>query len=225
MEGLHGLRSRRDTPGILTSTASPSTPVFGLDLDGVCADFLVWYRPIAARSLGVRPETLTLRPSGFGMAEWGMDKAKWSALAPERMSDGYRNIPVIEGARAGVESLRLAGWRIHVITRRAAIENDTGCAGAGAAAAADTIAWLTETGIPWDDITFVSDKTTVYADVYLDDDPNIIDTLRESGRRVVVFDTSYNSGVEGPRLFGWGDLDNTVRLFDRYLTSVIQAAA
>ena len=48
--------------------------VFGVDLDGVVADFYGGLRPIAAEWLGVRIETLPERIS-WGLAEWGVAQA------------------------------------------------------------------------------------------------------------------------------------------------------
>ena len=145
-----------------------------------------------------------------------------SALAGER-AGRYRDIPLVDGAKAGVEALSRAGWRIHVITRRAASETQTGWEGAGLSAAVDTLEWLKRTGIPWDDISFVSDKRMVRADVYLDDDPSIISGLHDAGRQVVVFDRSYNRSEQMrglPRLFGWEDVRCMLETFAQYYTPV-----
>ena len=48
--------------------------VFGVDLDGVVADFYGGLRPIAAEWLGVNVDTLTPRVS-WGLVEWGVDDA------------------------------------------------------------------------------------------------------------------------------------------------------
>lgn len=47
--------------------------VFGVDLDGVCVDFITSLRPIAAEWLGVEVNTLAERVS-WGLPEWGIDK-------------------------------------------------------------------------------------------------------------------------------------------------------
>ena len=48
--------------------------VFGVDLDGVVADFYGGLRPIAAEWLGVDLATLPERVS-WGLVEWGVDQA------------------------------------------------------------------------------------------------------------------------------------------------------
>ena len=48
--------------------------VFGVDLDGVVADFYGGLRPIAAEWLGVIIDTLPQRVS-WGLTEWGVDEA------------------------------------------------------------------------------------------------------------------------------------------------------
>jgi 5'' nucleotidase, deoxy (Pyrimidine), cytosolic type C protein (NT5C). len=45
--------------------------VFGVDLDGVCADLFAGLRPIAAKWTGRPLKSLTKKPS-WGLPEWGI---------------------------------------------------------------------------------------------------------------------------------------------------------
>ena len=58
---------------ILTEMSDRSF-VFGVDLDGVVADFYGGLRPIAAEWLGVNLDSLPERVS-WGLVEWGVDDA------------------------------------------------------------------------------------------------------------------------------------------------------
>jgi hypothetical protein len=51
-----------------------ATFVFGVDLDGTCADFYGGLRPIAAEWLGVDPASLTSDVS-WNLPEWGIERA------------------------------------------------------------------------------------------------------------------------------------------------------
>ncbi len=48
--------------------------IFGVDLDGVCADFYGGIRPLAAEWLGKREEELVPHVT-YGLKEWGMHEA------------------------------------------------------------------------------------------------------------------------------------------------------
>ena len=53
------------------------------------------------------------------------------------------------------------------------------------------------------DICFLGDKPEVEADIYLEDAPHNIASLRSSGNSVIVFDAPYNQEVDGPRATSW----------------------
>lgn len=57
-----------------TTPSSNRQFVFGVDLDGTCADFYEGLRPIAAQWLGVDIETLP-REVAWNPPEWGVDQA------------------------------------------------------------------------------------------------------------------------------------------------------
>ena len=45
------------------------------------------------------------------------------------------------------------------------------------------------------------------ATIHIDDSPANIETLREAGQHVVVFDQPYNSAYDGPRINSWSDVN------------------
>ena len=48
-------------------------------------------------------------------------------------------------------------------------------------------------------------KDSMQATIHIDDSPANIETLREAGQHVVVFDQPYNSTYAGPRIDSWSD--------------------
>ena len=75
--------------------------VFGVDLDGVCADFYAGLKPIAAEWLGVDIRTLSDQLS-WGLPEWGVDKAPGAYDALHRFAvtqrDLFLTLPPMQGA-------------------------------------------------------------------------------------------------------------------------------
>ena len=88
--------------------------VLGVDLDGVCADFIGALRPIAAEWLGVRVDELPEKVT-YGFSEWKLDRAgKYEDLHRFAViqRDLFRNLNPIEGAPAVLRRGRCAEARI-----------------------------------------------------------------------------------------------------------------
>ena len=92
--------------------------VFGVDLDGVCADFYAGLRPIAAEWLGVDVNTLPERVS-WRLPEWGIDKAPGGYEALHRFAvtqrELFRQLPPMPGAPQALRELSKADIRIRII--------------------------------------------------------------------------------------------------------------
>ena len=185
-------------------------PILGLDLDGVSGDYIQWWRDIVSEHLNVPAEQFTSTPTTWGLKEWKLPDGIWEQLAAKR-ANSYNQQNPIPGVAYATQMLRQSGWRIRVITKRAAAES--GMPGSNPTrVVTDTTEWITETGIVWDDLCFVDDKRGVHADLYVDDCPDIIYELRREGHKVVVFDQPYNRWVPPPRLMGWQNVDIVRRL-------------
>jgi beta-phosphoglucomutase-like phosphatase (HAD superfamily) len=186
--------------------------VFGVDLDGVVANFIEGIRPVAAEWLGVEPSTLTEKVS-YGFAEWHLERMG------EDLADGYerlhrfavtqrnlfRDLPPIEGAPASLRRLSALGIRIRIITHRLYIEHFH------RHALSQTIDWLDHHGIPYWDLCFMKDKGAVGANLYIEDSPDNIRSLRESGCDVICFGNSTNIDIASPRVISWGAAEQLVR--------------
>jgi 5'(3')-deoxyribonucleotidase len=184
-----------------------STFVFGVDLDGVVADFYAGLRPIAAEWLGVNVETLTPEVT-FGLPEWGIPDAPGGYDALHKFAVTQRNLfaslAPIAGAPLALRRLSKERVRIRVITHRLFIKffHNT--------AIQQTIDWLDYHDIPYWDICFMKDKAAVGANLYIDDSPSNVRALRDAGHRTIVFTNSTNRELPGPRADNWGQVVETV---------------
>ena len=85
--------------------------VFGVDLDGVCADYTRGFRDFCARRLGVGVDTLPLERS-WDFREWGFapdEYARYHRIAVME-HDMFRTMPLIDGSAD-------AEWMSERITR------------------------------------------------------------------------------------------------------------
>lgn len=179
--------------------------VFGVDLDGVCADYHLGFRDVAAAELGVDPESLS-RPDGWGYQHWGIDDDDFIrlhklAVTEKRM---LRTLPVMEGCPDALWRLSDLGVWIRIITHRLYVN------WGHATTVGDTVAWLDEHRIPYRDICFLGDKPQVGADAYIDDAPHNIEALRRAGQTVIAFDQPYNRDFCQPRAANWREVEELV---------------
>ncbi len=174
--------------------------VFGVDLDGVCADFYRGLRPIAAEWLGVDVATLPERIT-WGLPEWGIDKAPGGYEALHRFAvtqrELFRVLPPMPGAPAALRKLSKENIRIRIITHRFFIKYFHQIA------ARQTIEWLDHHDIPYWDLCFMQEKAAVGADLYIEDSPRNIETLRAEDLPTIVFTNSTNELLAGPRADTW----------------------
>ena len=175
--------------------------VIGLDLDGVCADYIGATRPIVADMLGVDPAELGEKRD-WGFTDWGLDRDGFLRMHREAVMVRrvFRHANEVAGAVEGVRRLAAEGDTIRVITNR------LGDGSAGGLVVSDTMHWLVEHELPYDEVCFVADKTTVYADVYIDDAPHVLHGVAAAGRPAIVFDHPYNRDAPGIRACGWSEV-------------------
>ena len=179
--------------------------VFGVDLDGVVADFYAGLRPIAAEWLGRPIEELTPCPS-YNLPEWGL-KGRYNEL--HRFAVRQRNFfEIVKPMPQAPQVLRRLSdehVRIRVITHRLYIKRSH------EATIQQTVKWLDQHDIPYWDLCFQMDKTAVGADLYVDDSPSNIKKLRKSNHdHVIVFSNSTNKDLVGPRASNWEQVGTLV---------------
>jgi 5'(3')-deoxyribonucleotidase len=181
--------------------------VFGVDLDGVVADFYGGLRPIAAEWLGVVLDTLPTRVS-WGLVEWGVEEAAGGYDKLHRFAVTQRELflkmPPMPGAPQALRRLSLEGVRIRIITHRLFIKYFH------QVAVSQTIQWLDRHDIPYWDLCFMQQKTAVGADLYIEDSPSNVERLRAEGAKTIVFTNSTNEHLPGPRASTWDEVSRMV---------------
>lgn len=177
--------------------------VFGVDLDGVVADFYAGLRPVAAEWLGVAVESLPERVS-WGISEWGLDRAPGGYEALHKFAvmqrELFLKLPPMAGVPQTLRRLSKEGVRIRIITHRLFIKYFHQIA------VSQTIQWLDHHDIPYWDLCFMQQKTAVGADLYIEDSPANIERLRAEGARTIVFSNSTNEHLPGPRAGSWTEV-------------------
>jgi 5'(3')-deoxyribonucleotidase len=177
--------------------------VFGVDLDGVCADFYGGLKPVAAEWLGVDIATLPDRVS-WTLPEWGVDRAPGGYDALHRFAvtqrELFRRLPPMPGAPQALRRLSGADVRIRIITHRLFIKYFH------QVAVRQTIEWLDFHDIPYWDLCFMREKAAVGADLYVEDSPENVARLRAEGLQTIVFSNSTNEHLPGPRARSWDEV-------------------
>ena len=174
------------------------TLILGVDLDGVCADYTTAFRPLVAQELNIPLSSLPEERS-WDFSEWGLSPKQFQDLHHKAVEDYrmFRSMPVFKNASEVLWRLSDAGVWIRIITHRLYVN------WGHAVAVTDTVEWLDQARIPYRDICFLGDKPEVEADIYLEDAPHNIASLRSSGNSVIVFDAPYNQEVDGLRATSW----------------------
>jgi len=193
-----------------SQTTKNSAPfVFGVDLDGTCADFYGGLRPIAAEWLGVDVATLTTEVS-WNLPEWGVDAAPGGYKKLHQFAvtqrDLFRVLQPMPGAPQVLRRLSAEGVRVRIVTHRLFIKYFH------RVAVQQTIDWLDGFDIPYWDLCFMADKAAVGADLYIEDSPTNIASLRAEGHPTIVFGNSTNRDLLGPRADTWAQVYDLVQV-------------
>ena len=196
---------------VSNKTPEKKSFVFGVDLDGVVADFYAGIRPIAAEWLGKHLNELTPCPT-YGLPEWGL-QGKYEELHRFAVNqrDFFTHVKPISQAPQVLRRLSGMGIRIRIITHRLYVSRSH------VATVQQTVKWLDQHGIPYWDICFMKDKTAVGADLYIEDSPKNIEELRNDQKNndqknpcVIVFSNSTNKGYGEPRANDWAQVEKLV---------------
>lgn len=183
--------------------------VLGVDLDGVCADFYTRMREIASEWFERPIHDLTPEVT-YGLPEWGIEGID-QYLSLHRFAVTERNlfstVSMIPGARSVLRRLSDEGYLIRIITHRLFISYFH------AIAVQQTIEWLDHNGIPYADLCFMKEKDQVGADIYIEDSPHNIQSLRDRGFYTICFANSTNKKIADPRAADWGQVYNLVKAY------------
>lgn len=168
-----------------------------VDVDGVCADLHAeWLKRYNAEF----SDNLTVSR----IAQWDMVPAVKPECGKQiykylNQPDLYDHVPVIEGAKDGVNDLRDLGWRVVFVTSCTKGMAD------------QKWEWLERHGFlaltkgQSPDLIIAHDKSLIRADALLDDyDGNLAGWMR----RGILMDAAYNRSVIGPwtRIYRWSEV-------------------
>lgn len=185
--------------------------IIAVDLDGVCSDFYGRMREIAAEWFEKRVDDLPSEVT-FRLKEWGIKtRAQYNSLHRFAVTQRalFETSSMIPGARKYLRKLSNEHARIRIITSRLWIPYFH------AVAVSQTINWLDKYGIPYWDLCFMKQKEQVGADVYIDDSPDNIKSLRDRGFYTICFGNTTNVRVSAPRVTSWEEAYNLIhRKFD-----------
>ena len=176
--------------------------IIGVDLDGVCSDFYGRMREIAAEWFECPIGDLT-REVSYGLPEWGVRSSdQYESLHRFAVTQRalFKTSPMIPGARKYLRLVSDEGARIRIITHRLFIHYFHSLA------VGQTIEWLDENGIPYWDLCFMKAKEQVGADIYVEDSPENVKSLRGKDLYTICFGNSTNRAVDAPRAESWEDV-------------------
>lgn len=179
----------------------------GIDLDGVCYDFVGNLRAFARlRNLGGTPEH-TATCWDFFSTDWGWDIHQFHGAMASGVLDGtlFWGGEPVPSCRESLERLRRAGHEIVIVTHRT--HPDPHVASQMRAA---TVHWLDHYRIPHDSLIFDGTKTRLGLDIMLDDAPHQIAAAREAGERAVFFHRAWNEHEAGERVYNWRAFEDLV---------------
>lgn len=160
----------------------------GIDLDGVCYDFAASFREYITSWVDRR--RYCPAPTRWEFYEdWGMGLDEFLGHCHDGVDRGIiftygAPLPRVAEAFAWIKA---AGHSIHIVTDRSF--------GAPGASAAATLAWLAKYQLPYDSITFSSDKTIAAVDVMVDDKPENYAALVEGGVHAYLLTQRWNRHV------------------------------
>lgn len=197
------------TPEILNRELDKidNRPVLGWDVDNT---LLEYERALAEEHSLItgNPLELYVEASNYSFVKSGWpfkDEDDFRRAHAEAVDRGlYGKLKAIPGAAEVVRRLAADGYKIHIITSRFIRP------GQHAEVLRQTAESLDKAGIPYNEISFTSNKVGVVADVYIDDAPYNIDALTAAGRPVVVPARKYNEGYEN-RFTSYEELEAAIR--------------
>ena len=184
--------------------------IIGVDLDEVSGHYVNALRDAVAKPQGLTAEEALLKypaPSDYNFSNWPEVPEEFVKYHSEAVALGlYKDMKVIEGASETLWKLNNDGHHLRVITARFVKH------GQNYRVVANTAEWLDRNDIPYRDLMFVRDKVDVYADVYIDDSPSNIKAFHDAGRKVIIFETSYNKDIAGLRARNWDEVYEIIQM-------------
>lgn len=185
----------------------------GVDLDGVCYDFVDSVR----RHLD-RPELPDADCWDFFKHQWGMTTADFLACCAEGVDAGviFRTGEPLPETAWALHALKGMGHTIHIVTNR----------NFGKRSVQNTADWLADHDLPYHTLTFAADKTTVPVDVFIEDNVENYQALDADGVAAFLMDRPWNRHLDtARRVWSLTDFVYAVeRLADRRPETILEEA-
>lgn len=175
--------------------------VLGLDLDGVCADYVQGLRLFMAENGW--PDALDYpAPDDYNLVKatgWPFRTIEeyFEVQRAAVQAHLYRDLPVMPLAAQVLQELSEHHVHIRIVTHRLFLT------GLHEVIVADTAAWLERHGFPYMSLCFTGLKDSIEANYYVEDAPAAAHYSDKIGQRYVIFDHLYNRDVTGLRLYRW----------------------
>lgn len=181
--------------------------VLGIDLDNVTANYTKGLRDYMV-SRGFSAEDMP-EPTDYDFVKAGWpfkDREDYMNNHMDFVScGGFLGLETMLGASETLHKLVGEGVRIRVVTHRLLRDNTY------AQSISDTVRWLDSRGIPFHDFCAISQKSAVGVDMLVDDAPSNVESVREGGGHVAVFDHPYNRHLPDPRVGSWDEIYDLVQ--------------
>lgn len=146
----------------------------GIDLDGVAYDFAASLK-VYLEDLGVDPLSLPAPTRWEFYEDWGLSLETFIDVCHGGVDNGiiFTHGDPYPNTKEAFDRIEAAGHTIHIVTDRSF--------GTNGASEAATRAWLDRHKLPFDSLTFTSDKTVVRLDAMVDDKPENHAALQAAG--------------------------------------------
>jgi len=176
----------------------------GIDLDGVCYDFVASLRHYLIKHEGYDPYRLRGGGASDRGATWTFYKDCWGMTTEEFLEVCDRGVDAgvvfghgepFDGTVETLTAFREAGHRIHIITNRSF----------GSRSHHNTSEWLDQHHIPFDSLVFSGHKTIIRPDVMVDDHPKNQRSFLQVGIPCFLYTRPWNIREQdyGYRVKGW----------------------
>ena len=182
-------RSLIHAPILAESATISGRPLrVGLDLDGVCYDFVASVRRYLL-TLGWDAAQLPDATDWEFFRTWGLSVEEFLQICHDGVNAGiiFATGEAYAGVAAAIARVHDAGHEVHVVTDRTF--------GDGDASKVATELWLPQAGIRYTSLTISADKTSVPCDTFIEDrDKNFL-ALVEAGVDAYLIDRPWNAHV------------------------------
>lgn len=171
---------------VLTTSPPPARPLrVGIDLDGVCYDFVASLQQyLLTRDLD--PQQLTDAQRWEFYEDWGLSLEEFLDACHRGVDAGvvFSHGSPFPGTVAALRRLQDAGHELHVVTDRSF--------GAPGASRQATEAWLARHGVPHTSLTISADKTVADVELFIEDRVENYRALDAAGVEVYLLDRPWN---------------------------------